>query len=317
MGRLTGLCCVIVTYNSLEVIESCLTSLLESGIKPFQIHIVDNGSTDGTVSLVSQSYPEIRITESSENLGFSKANNLGARESSSRLIMFANPDTIFLPGAVERMVEALDSSEAGICGPLILDRNLHPKPESYLPPPSVPGLFLLQTHLWKPVYLARRFLDRVLRPTSPRERRVLSGSCMLVSRETFLKVGGFDERFFMYAEDLDLCESISRAGFEVVQAPAARMIHLGGSTYAVSRTVLFNSLRARDILSLKHSGFFSLVAKRLLVVLGLSLRLAAYKMLQRAGFERHEDLIASLHEGLRCFLSPKLLRREQLNFPER
>ena len=317
MSGVADLSCIIVTHNSLEVIDDCITSLLESGVEPSRVYVVDNGSSDGTAAHVSRRYPAARVVESSENLGFSKANNLGAWESSSRLIMFVNPDAIFLPGAMGEMISALDSSEVGICGPLLLNRDLHPKPESYLPSTSVPGLFLLQTHLWKPVYLARRFLDRILQPTSPRERRVLSGSCMLVRREAFVKVGGFDERFFMYAEDLDLCESISRAGFRVVQAPAAHVIHLGGGTYVASRTVLFNSLRARDTLSLKHSGFLSLMAKRLLVALGLSLRLAAYKVLRRAGSERHEELIASLHEGLQSFLSPELFRRKPLNFPER
>ena len=92
---------------------------------------------------------------------------------------------------------------------------------------------------------------------------------MAIRREDFASIGGFDEEFFMYAEDMDLCEKIARAGLEVLQLPKARVIHLGGGTYTGSRTVLFNSLRSRDLLIVKNSGPLSLVVKRALILLGL------------------------------------------------
>lgn len=307
--------CVIVTFDSAGIIDGCLDSLLEAGVEESRIYVVDNGSTDETVSYVSSRYPEVHLLQSSTNLGFSKANNLGAREGSSGRLLFANPDVIFQPGAVEELIRGLDSGSTGICGPLLVDEALSPKPESYLLPPSVSGTFLLYTYLWKPVYRVRRLIDQLTPPGSPRKRAVLSGACMAVRREDFMRVGGFDEEFFMYAEDMDLCERISRSGLEVVQLPEAKAVHLGGGTYSGSRTVLFNSLRSRDLLITKHSGPVSLVAKRAVILLGLSLRLAAYSLLQRAGRGSYPELISNLREGLKPFLSRKMLSRQPLEFP--
>ena len=103
-GPVEDVDCVIVTYNSLEVIDDCLKSLLDSGIEESKIHIVDNSSADGTVSHVADSYPEANVLRSSTNTGFSKANNMGARQGSSSVVLFANPDLVFLPGAVSELV---------------------------------------------------------------------------------------------------------------------------------------------------------------------------------------------------------------------
>lgn len=310
--------CVIVTFNSLGVIDDCLTSLMEAGVREEKVFIVDNDSSDGTIPYVARCYPKANIIRSSTNTGFSRANNLGAQEGSSGVLLFANPDLIFLPGAAGELVAGLTSSDtAGICGPLLVDRSLSPKPESYPLPSSLSGVFLLYTYLWKPVYLARKLLDQVVRPESPRKRTVLSGSCMAIRREDFVRVGGFDEEFFMYAEDMDLCEKVSRSGLEVLQIPKARVIHLGGGTYTGSRSVLFNSLKSRDRLILKHSDPLSLVAKRLLILLGLSLRLTAYSVLYKAGRREHRQLLSNLRDGLRPFLSRRLLSRKLLDFPPR
>lgn len=308
--------CIIVTFNSFRVIDGCLTSLLNSGVEPSQIYVVDNNSADETVSHISQNYPGINVTRSFENLGFSRANNLGVEESSSELIVFANPDVLFLPGAVRELIGELDSKRTtGICGPLIVDRSFNPKPESYMLPVSVLGTFLLQSGLWKPLYYARRLVDQVARSGRPRKRAALSGACLAVRREDFLQVGGFDEDFFMYAEDVDLCERVSRAGLRVVQLPTAKIVHIGGGTYTGSRTVFFNSLRTLDALFLKNSGPGALVAKRLLVVLGLFLRWMAFRLLQQMGSKKYRELPSRLREGLRPFLSFKLLTRVPLSFP--
>ena len=307
------LACVVVTFNSSAVIDDCLASLLRSGVRPAQIYVVDNASTDNTVSRVSRDYPDANIITASENLGFSKANNLAARQSSSDLLMFANPDLIFLPGAVEAMVSTL-SAKMGICGPLFVDRRLKPKPESYLLPPTFGGLLLMHTYLWKPVYLVRRLLDELFGPAPPRKRDVLSGACIVTRRGDFLELGGFDEDFFMYAEDLDLCRRFSRAGWDIAQVTAARVIHIGGGTYVGSRMVFFNSLRSSDTMLVKNSdGAASLTVKRLIVMAGLSLRWAAYRLSRNP----HEsgELAARLAEGLRAFFSRELFVRKPLSFP--
>jgi GT2 family glycosyltransferase len=319
-ASIKNLDCVIVTFNSLGVIDGCLNSLLESGVEPSHIYVVDNGSTDDTVRHVTRGYSGVNVLPNQENLGFSKANNIGAQEGSSGMLLFANPDTVFLPGAVSRLVGELTSNATtGICGPLLVDLNLSPKPESYLLPPSVPGVFLQYTYLWKPVYMLRRLLEGIHRRSDlPRRREVLSGACMSLCREDFLRVGGFDERFFMYAEDMDLCEKVRGLGLGVVQLPGAEVVHLGGGSYSSSQTVLFNTLRSRDLLTLKNSrSHSSLATKRLLITAGLSLRWAAYGLLQKMGSKTHSGVSPNLREGIQPFLTMKLASFEPLEFPPR
>ncbi len=307
---------IVVTYNSRSTVNETLNSILDSGSDASQVWVVDNGSSDETVTHIIDRYPGINVVGGSQNLGFSKANNLGVRESESEIVLFVNPDAVFLPGALDALVRELRIRRTtGICGPLILDRYLRPKPESYLLPAGLLGIFLLYSWLWRPLYRARSFGDRLLKPVRPRRRVALSWACLAVRREDFLRVGGFDEDLFMYFEDVDLCERISRVGLEVVQVPGAKVIHLGGGTYTGSRAVFFNSLRSMDAVLVKNSGPKALLAKRLMVMAGLALRWAAFWLLWRAGSKKYEDLPVRLKEGLRPFLSPRLLASEPLSFP--
>ena len=309
---------VIVTYNSLSVIDECLRSLADSGVELSRVYVVDNNSSDATVDHISESYFGVNVIRSPENLGFSRANNLGVRAGSSDVVVFSNPDVIFLPGAVHSLVEQLTSRRTiGICGPLLVDRDQRPRPESYLLPTSVLGTFLLYSYLWRVAYRVGEFFDRLFWPRPPRRRAALSGACLAVRREDFLRVGGFDEDLFMYFEDLDLCERILRIGLEVVQLPKARVVHLGGRTYTGSRTVFFNSLRSMDTVLVKNSSPNTLLAKRLIVMAGLALRWVAFWLLWRAGLQKHEYLPARFKEGLRPFFSTMLLKRRPLRFPSR
>jgi GT2 family glycosyltransferase len=315
VSSISDVACIIVAFNSVEVIDGCLSSLLDSGIPPANVYLVDNSSTDGTADHVSQNYPEITVIRSPENLGFSKANNLGANRGSSEVLLFANPDLIFLPGAVEELTGHLTSyPETGLCGPLLVDRDLRPRPESYLLPHTVPGLLLVQTYLWRPLFSLRALLDRTLKPTSPRRRTVLSGACLAVRRKDFLRVGSFDEDLFMYAEEYELCHRMREAGLGLVQAPRAKVVHLGGGSYtAGSRALFFHSLRSRDTFFVKHSGGGALVAKRVLTALGLLLRYGALRLRRSTG--SGEDPATRLWEGLRPYLSSGILTREPLDFP--
>lgn len=313
VDRSNRLACIIVTFNSSAVIDDCLTSLLSSGVELSQIFMVDNGSSDDTIAHVSQHYPGVNILNTLGNQGFSKANNFGVDHSSSELLMFVNPDVIFLPGAVEELIKTVSRDKVGICGPLLVNRQVRPKSESYLLPSTVVGLLLLQTYLWKPMYLIRRLFDQLCEPMSVRKRSVISGACMVTSRKDYLEIGGFDERFFMYAEDMDLCERFSQASLGVVQAPAAKVIHIGGSTYVGSRSAFFNSLKSRDALFLKHSATMpSLITKRLLAMIGLLMRWTMCRI--RSNSAKDKDLAICLAEGLRVFFSWRLLTRKPLDF---
>lgn len=310
--------CIIVSYNSLGVIDACLTSILDAGVEARRIHVVDNASSDGTVEHLTGEYPGLDVEQSRENLGFSRANNLGARRASSDVLVFVNPDTEFLPEALDALSkEVSNSRKVGVCGPLILDRNLRPKPESYLLPTNVLGTLLLQSYLWKPIYCLRKFLDPYRSPYKPRRRAALSGACLVIRRDVFFRVGGFNESLFMYAEDVELCARIAQAGLDIVQVPAARMIHLGGSTYTGSRATFFNSLKSLDLVFLQGSSLPTLVVKRFLVASGLSVRWLAFRLLTEMGSGRYDEAATSMLEGIKPFLSFKALRRKPLDFPNR
>ena len=222
---------IIVTYNSRRDIEGCLTSLTGDGAPrvDHEIVAVDNASTDDTVSCLRERWPGGRVIAAGGNLGFAAANNLGIRQTFGELVLLLNPDTIVDRGAIDRLVATLDGQpNAAIVGPRIEDaegraelsfgRMISPLAEARQKLLVVGG-----ARQW-PVVAG--LVERMTR----RARTVdwVSGACLLARRSDLDAVGLFDERFFMYTEDVDLCASVRARGRAVLFEPSARIVHLRG-----------------------------------------------------------------------------------------
>jgi GT2 family glycosyltransferase len=225
-----SLAVIIVTFNSADEIDQCLRSLV-GHTEPFPttITVVDNGSTDGTAALIRQRWPTVRVINSGGNLGFAKANNIGIRATTSDYVLFINPDTESPPGAIQTLVRGLASHpDAAVAGARLL--NERGFPEVSWGPPITPWNEVKQMVFTRFYHRkVRRFVRRMDKLS--RAARVVpwvSGACMVVRRPDLETVGLFDERYFMYNEDVDLCVEMAKRGRITIYVAGAEVLHHRG-----------------------------------------------------------------------------------------
>jgi N-acetylglucosaminyl-diphospho-decaprenol L-rhamnosyltransferase len=230
--RSPTLAIVIVSFNVRGDLDACLRALPEAlGDVTATTVVVDNGSTDGTIEWLRQQWPETRLIETGSNLGFAKANNVGIRATSSELVLLLNPDTVPMPGALARLVATLRAHpEAAAVGPRLVDAAGHPE-LSFGRSMSPFGEFRQKTIEG----LARRGVAPIQRSLTraqqtPGAHGWISGACLLARRADLDAVGLLDERYFMYAEDVDLCRAFRRRGRTVRFDPDAMVKHLRGQS---------------------------------------------------------------------------------------
>jgi len=204
--------------------------------------VVDNASGDGTARMVRECFPSVRLIANASNRGFAAANNQGLAVASGRHVLFLNPDTIVRAGALATLVQTLDADETiGACGPQLLnaDGSIQPSARRF---PTYGALL----HQYTPLRLLR-FLKGAYRRYkmagfdfgAAADVDSLMGAALCVPRRVIEKVGAFDERFFVYLEEMDLCRRIGAAGYRVRFEPAGRITHLGGVSAASATANLF------------------------------------------------------------------------------
>ena len=225
---------VIVAYNSRGEIDACLASLIEA--RPavgHEIVVVDNASPDGTAAAVREGWPSVRVLDAGGNVGFARANNAGIRATSGELILLLNPDTVVPPGAVDTLVARLEARpDAAVMGPRLVDG--HGRAELSFGRMISPLAELRQKVLVvghdRRVAPISAWVERATRV--PREVDWVSGACLLVRRADAEAAGLLDERYFMYAEDVDFCATIRGRGRRILFTPDAEVTHLRGRSAA-------------------------------------------------------------------------------------
>ena len=228
---------ICVTYHSQALIES-----LAATLQPFpHVLVIDNGSKDGTTSTVRKLMPQARIIERADNGGFGKANNEAMAQVQTPFALLLNPDCNIKPDGLLTLVDALHRyPSAGIVAPQSWRDNQKPqkcfRPAFYEPPPK------------KPYQVANAICCA----------QWLNGCCLLLRTEAFRHIGGFDESFFLFYEDDDLCLRMQKAGFECLLEPAANAWHAGGASSAPSLRVSFirsfHYVRSRHLAICKYLG---------------------------------------------------------------
>jgi GT2 family glycosyltransferase len=240
---------IIVTFNSRAHIDRCLGSLTEHApAVDREVVVVDNASTDGTVAAVRARWTGVRVIEAGDNLGFARANNLGIRQTSGGLILLLNPDTIVPAGSIDALIAALEARpDAAVAGPRLV--NAEGRAELSFGAMMSPLAELRQKTLV-------RGNDRGVRAVSayvewltrhPREVDWVSGACMLLRRADVEAIGLMDERYFMYAEDVDLCAAVRARGRKVLFAPSAQVVHLRGQSRATASAATERAYRRSQI----------------------------------------------------------------------
>jgi len=227
---------VIVTFNSATEIDACLASLAVHGaLVDRETLVIDNASSDGTAAAVRARWPGVRVLDAGRNLGFAGGSNLGIRQTAGELILLLNPDTIVRPGALEALIAALDArSDAAVAGPRIVDGDGRPELSfgwMISPVAELRQKLLVKGHD-RGLPLVAEYVDRIT--SRPRDVGWVSGACLLVRRADAEAVGLLDERFFMYAEDVDFCAAIRARGRAVIFVPASQVVHLRGRSVASS-----------------------------------------------------------------------------------
>jgi N-acetylglucosaminyl-diphospho-decaprenol L-rhamnosyltransferase len=216
---------IIVSFNARADLERCLESLQAAPpAVPHEIVVVDNGSTDGSAD-AARRRPGVQVIEAGGNLGFARANNIGIRASSGSTILLLNSDTIVPPGAIDRLLAELDRHpEAAVAGPRLVDGT--GRAELSFGRMIGPWNELRQKRLGRNA-AAVEALTR-----QPQDPDWVSGACLLVRRADADAVGGLDERYFMYTEDVDFCAAIRARGRTILFVPGVEVVHLRGRSAA-------------------------------------------------------------------------------------
>jgi N-acetylglucosaminyl-diphospho-decaprenol L-rhamnosyltransferase len=268
---------VTVTYSPGETLDTFLSTLSTATTRPVSVVLADNGSTDGVPERAAAEHPHVTFVPTGGNLGYGAGANRGVASlpDSVGWVVIANPDLSWGVGSLDKLLEAAKRwPRGGAFGPLIRQPSGEVYPSARLLPSLGRGLgHAVFAHVWPSNPWSRAYRQAA---SAPEERTAewLSGSCLLMRREAFDSVDGFDPRYFMYFEDVDLCDRLGRSGWLNVYVPEAEVVHIGGHSTRRSsaRMLAAHHSSAYRYLADRHRG--PLWAPLMLAVrAGLSLRL--------------------------------------------
>jgi hypothetical protein len=230
---------ICVNWNSVDYLRECIASIYENtGSISFEIIVVDNASPQGGVNTLKDPFPEITIIESSQNIGFAAANNLGFRQSVGEYVLFLNPDTQLIGPTVNILLGCIKAlPDAGIVGCKMLNTDQSVQTTSIQKFPTILNQIVNSEFLqlrWPgcPIWnIAPLFSEQ----TQPIKVEIIPGACMLLRRSVFEGVGMFSEDYFMYAEDLDLNYKLKQAGYTNYYVGEATIVHHGGKSSSLQK----------------------------------------------------------------------------------
>jgi N-acetylglucosaminyl-diphospho-decaprenol L-rhamnosyltransferase len=216
---------IIVSYNVNNLLSDCLESLGKGTFKNLELIVIDNNSDDPPANLEKQ-YKEAKFTFLKENVGFSKANNLGAKKANGDFYLFLNPDTRVFPDSIFKLVDfALQEKNLGAVAPQLLNPDGTIQPSCFYLPTL--GRAINEFYLKK----KGSFLKYAPKSHSAVEIECAVGACLLIPKDVFKKMNGWDERYFMFFEDFEIARKIKSLGLQFWYLPQAKIFHIhGGST---------------------------------------------------------------------------------------
>ncbi len=216
---------VTVTYNSQGKIKAYLESIKKNLKIPFEVIIVDNNSQDETKKVIEDFSLPVTLLPQSANLGFSKGNNIGAKEAKGEYILFLNPDTHLQDNSVEQAIIFLGNTpDAGIVAPQLIDDNGQPQPSAR----NLPTLWRAFTEYY--LHYKNTFEAFAPNGTEPVEVESVVGAGMLMKKGVFEKIGKWNEKFFLYFEDIDLCKRVLEDGMKIYYFPDFKVSHTVGDS---------------------------------------------------------------------------------------
>ena len=233
---------IIVNWNTRDLLARCLTSLYEQPPDcQFDVWVVDNASGDGSAQMVRTSFPQVQVVANSQNSGFARANNQAICQSVARYVLLLNPDTLVHAGAVNALYQHIKADTGlGAVGPKLLNADGTLQVSVY-PAPTLGSEFWRLFHLDGLVPVSC-YPHAALEKLDPRPVDVIMGACLMVRRAVLDQVGLFDTDYFVYSEEVDLCERIRKAGYRLMWLPAAQVTHYGGRSTSQVADAMFLEL---------------------------------------------------------------------------
>lgn len=275
---------IIVNWNTREMLSDCLSSLRDhTDSNKVKLIVVDNCSKDGSSEMVQSQFPWVNLIKSGGNIGFGKANNLAMPYAETQFILFLNPDTIVLNNSVGKMIDYMESDPtlgAVGCKMKYPDGVVQPLGLQWFPSPLTELISMLiisqKTHRGFKAYLP--YID----PNVNSYVSKLYGGCLMVRKSVLDRVGWFDERFFMYGEDVDLCRRITDKGWKLYYLSDAEIIHIcdGAGVETSSNFSVLMKCESISKLMQKYYGTLGALLYRLVIFSGSIFRLLILSVLQ-------------------------------------
>ncbi len=252
---------IIVNFNGRQNILRCIGSFVNAHKKgKYEIIVVDNNSSDGSVDALKSAFPDVTILAQKYNLGFGKANNVGAVASTGEFLFFVNNDIIFSEDVVTPLVNCLQNHlDCGVVGPLLLNTD-GTYQHSY-------GYFPSFVNEWK-TQRDTRFMQNVPLACTPKVVDWVSFAAVMIPRKSFEKISGFDERYFMYFEDADVCMRLYMIGLKALFYPQCSLAHLGGASRSKENAaaIKYEYRRSQILFYSTHNSKLQTIALRLYLI---------------------------------------------------
>jgi len=265
---------IIVNWNTKKLLVECLDSIFATTLNvDFEIWVVDNHSTDGSPEMIREDFSEINLIDNEKNIGFAKANNQAFQKCRGKYILLLNPDTVLENDAIEQLVNFLNqTTDAGMVGARLLnpDKTLQ---TSAFPVPTLSKEFWRLFHLDYLVPFANYPME-TWDLESAREVDTLLGACMLIRREALNQFGLFDEEYFIYSEEVDLCTRLRNDGWQLYWLPSAVVVHYGAqSTQQVAEEMFLRLYAGKILYFRKHHSKIEVIIYKLILLLATMFRL--------------------------------------------
>ncbi len=270
---------IIVSWNVADLLAACLESIYRSSPdhQTLEIIVVDSSSSDHTVAMIRERFPHVHLLPQSENVGYTRGNNLGLAAARGRYLLLLNPDTEVIGDALAQMIDYLDlHPSVGVVGPRTLNSDGSQQSTRRRFPTFAVGLVestWLQS--WAPKGLLEHYYAADIADDATAEVDWVQGSGLMARREVYTDIGGLDEGYVMFSEELDWCRRAKAAGWRVVYLGSAKIIHHGGKSteqVAARKHIHFQESKLRYFR--KHHGALQAQTLRIVLLLNYAMQLA-------------------------------------------
>jgi len=278
---MTKLSLIIVSWKVKELLKNCLISVFHSpGQYSLEVIVVDNNSEDGTVEMIEKEFPQIRLIENRENVGFGRACNQGIRIARAKYIFILNPDTLVGANTLQNIIDFMESNPQVSIGGCYLYYPDGKQQNSFYRFPTLCSYISKMFSLFRilpRIQLTQRFFWEYLDNSITGHVDVVSGGAMVLRKEKVEEIGLFDETYFMYAEEIDLCYRSSQKGWEVSTIPNTKIIHYHQqSSLQNIKVTTFHNMRSDFLFFRKFHPSYKVILIRIIQFLGILFRLSTW-----------------------------------------